>query len=45
MYELKEIPAEPPMTFVTREEFENAINQLRRSLATAPTATNDEFKF
>lgn len=45
MYELKEIPAEPPMTFVTREEFENAINQLKKSFTTAPTVANDEFKF
>jgi hypothetical protein len=45
MYELKEIPAEPPMTFVTREEFENAINQLKKSFVTAPTVANDEFKF
>ena len=45
MYELKEIPAEPPVTFVTREEFENTINQLKTLLATAPTVANDEFKF
>ena len=44
MYELKEIPMEAPMAietaaFITREEFEQAINQLRNDLATTPKIT------
>lgn len=44
MYELKEIPMEAPMSietaaFITREEFEQAINQLRNDLATTPKIT------
>ena len=44
MYELKEIPMEAPMVietaaFITREEFEQAINQLRNDLTTTPKIT------
>lgn len=44
MYELKEIPMEAPMAietaaFITREEFEQAINQLRNDLTTTPKVT------
>ena len=37
MYELKEIPVEQP-SFVTREEFENTIGQLRELLAAGPVS-------
>ena len=37
MYELKEIPKDTPTSqFVTREEFESVINQLKGSLPTSP---------
>ena len=37
MYELKEIPKDTPTSqFVTREEFESVINQLKGSLPTPP---------
>ena len=36
MYELKEIPVEQPVNYVTREEFENVINQLRQSFMPMP---------
>lgn len=39
MYELKEIPIEQPInqqSFITREEFEMVINQLRQSLIPTP---------
>ena len=44
MYELKEIPMEAPMAietaaFITREEFEQAINQLRNDLTITPKIT------
>ena len=44
MYELKELPptADSP-TFVTREEFENTINQLKNLLV--PQTPVEEFKF
>ena len=49
MYELKEIPVQSQPNFVTREEFENTIAQLKNSLVTAPqnssTETKQEFKF
>lgn len=49
MYELKEIPVPAQLNFITREEFENTIAQLKNSLATAPqnssTETKQEFKF
>ena len=49
MYELKEIPVPTQPNFITREEFENTIAQLKNSLATAPqsssTETKQEFKF
>ena len=49
MYELKEIPVPAQPNFITREEFENTIAQLKNSLATAPqsssTETKQEFKF
>ena len=37
MYELKEIPAEAPTTtgFITREEFEATISQIKETLSTA----------
>ena len=49
MYELKEIPVPSQPNFITREEFENTIAQLKNSLATTPqnssTETKQEFKF
>lgn len=49
MYELKEIPVPAQPNFITREEFENTIAQLKNSLATAPqnssTEAKQEFKF
>lgn len=49
MYELKEIPVPSQPNFITREEFENTIAQLKNSLVTAPqnstTETKQEFKF
>ena len=42
MYELKEIPVEQEFTsnqYITREEFESVINQLRAAVAPAPAAT------
>jgi hypothetical protein len=36
MYELQEIPVETQPTYITREEFENTIAQLKNLLATAP---------
>ena len=49
MYELKEIPVPSQPNFVTREEFENTITQLKNSLVTTPqsssTETKQEFKF
>ena len=49
MYELKEIPVPAQPNFITREEFENTIAQLKNSLAIAPqnssTETKQEFKF
>jgi hypothetical protein len=37
MYELKEIPAEAPTTtgFITREEFEATISQIKETLSAA----------
>jgi hypothetical protein len=35
MYELKEIPVASQPNFVTREEFENTIMQIKNFLATA----------
>lgn len=49
MYELKEIPVAEQPNFVTREEFENAITQLKKLLNTAQsnsqTDNKQEFKF
>ena len=49
MYELKEIPVPSQPNFVTREEFENTITQLKNILATAPKNSSaepkQEFKF
>lgn len=49
MYELKEIPVPSQPNFITREEFENTIAQLKNSLTTTPqsssTETKQEFKF
>lgn len=48
IYELKEMPVEQPV-FVTREEFENTITQLKNLLATAPSSSQAnkeiEYKF
>lgn len=49
MYELKEIPVTEQPNFVTREEFENTITQLKNLLNTAQsssqTDSKQEFKF
>ena len=49
MYELKEIPVPAQPNFITREEFENTIAQLKNQLVTipqnSPTETKPEFKF
>ena len=49
MYELKEIPVASQPNFVTREEFENTIAQLKNYLPTAQpssqTESKPEFKF
>lgn len=49
MYELKEIPVTEQPNFVTREEFENTIIQLKNLLNTAQsssqTNSKQEFKF
>ena len=49
MYELKEIPVPSQPNFVTREEFENTIMQIKNFLATAqqsPTSKiQEEFNF
>ena len=49
MYELKEIPVPSQPNFITREEFENTIAQLKNSLVTipqnSPTEEKPEFKF
>ena len=49
MYELKEIPVPQQPNFITREEFENTITQLKNHLATAQqnssASPKQEFKF
>lgn len=49
MYELKEIPNESQPNFITRDEFEKVITDLKKSLATpqqkAPTEAKQDFKF
>ncbi len=50
LYELKELPAEVPQSFVTREEFEATINQLKNLLTQpvaqpAAAAPKEEFNF
>ena len=49
MYELKEIPVPSQPNFITREEFESTIAQLKNYLATpqqsSPTEPKQEFKF
>lgn len=49
MYELKEMPIQEQPNFVTREEFENTITQLKNSLATAQPSPvsepKEEYKF
>ena len=49
MYELKELPVAEQPNFVTREEFENTITQLKNLLNTAQsnsqTDNKQEFKF
>ena len=49
MYELKEIPVAEQPNFVTREEFENTITQLKNLLNTAQSSSQtdnkQEFKF
>ena len=48
-YELKEIPVVEQPNFITREEFENTIAQLKNLLPTAQsssqTKSHEEFKF
>lgn len=47
MYELKEIPKEQPQetNFITREEFENTIAQLKNLLPRAQQSSETEYKF
>ena len=49
MYELKEMPVQEQPNFVTREEFENTITQLKNLLATAQSNSSgksqEEYKF
>lgn len=49
MYELKEIPVPSQPNFITREEFENTIAQLKNQLPTtqqnSTTEKKQEFKF
>ena len=49
MYELKEIPVPSQPNFITREEFESTIAQLKNLLVTtqqnSTTETKQEFKF
>ena len=49
MYELKEIPVPSQANFVTREEFENTITQLKNFLSTAQQSSQvkpkEEFNF
>ena len=49
MYELKEIPVQSQSNFITREEFENTITQLKNYLATTPSSSQpkskEEFNF
>ena len=49
MYELKEIPIPSQPNFITREEFENTIAQLKNQLVTpqqsSVTEVNPEFNF
>lgn len=49
MYELKEIPVETQPNYITREEFENTIAQLKNLLTTvqqsSPVEEKPEFKF
>lgn len=49
MYELKEIPVASQPNFVTREEFENTIMQIKNFLATAQQSSTgkvqEEFNF
>ena len=44
MYELKELPVEEAPVFVTRDEFENTIAQLKNLLAAAPSGSQPEQK-
>lgn len=49
MYELKEMPVPEQPNFVTREEFENTITQIKNFLATAQSNSagnsQEEYKF
>ena len=49
MYEQKEIPVDSQPNFITREEFEKVIAELKNSLATtqqkSPTTSKQEYKF
>ncbi len=49
MYELKEIPVPSQPNFITREEFENTIAQLKNQLVPAPSISQaksqEEFNF
>jgi hypothetical protein len=42
MYELKEIPSNPPMEnnsqYITRQEFDNVVNQLKQALQQSAVA-------
>lgn len=45
MYVLQQIPSETPANYVTREEFEKAIDSLKSSLTPIVEQTEEEFKF
>lgn len=45
MYELKAVPAPEVPNFITREEFEKTILELRKALAPTDKKQSDEFKF
>ena len=47
MYELKELPIDPPVSYVTREEFEAVIKELKAALVapTTSTAPAPDYKF
>lgn len=45
MYELKEIPVPESPNFITREEFEKTILDLRKALTPTTKPQSEEFKF